>query len=79
MAVFQLDITRDCCPLTFVKVKAQLYRIQPGDILEVRLKGTEPLENVPATAAREGHAILGTEALGAGVHLVRIRKMAGGA
>lgn len=74
MAVFQLDITRDCCPLTFVKVKARLYRLESGDILEVRLKGVEPLENVPATAIREGHAILGTESLGAGVHLVRIRK-----
>ena len=74
MAVHQLDITRDCCPLTFVKVKARLYRLEPGDILEVRLKGAEPLENVPVTAAREGHAVLGIESLGGNVHLVRLRK-----
>jgi TusA-related sulfurtransferase len=74
MAICQLDITRFCCPLTFVKVKAQLYRMEAGDILEVRLKGAEPLENVPATAAREGHVVLGTEPLGGNVYLVRIRK-----
>jgi len=79
MTVFQLDITHYCCPLTFVKVKAQLYRLAPGDILEVRLKGAEPLENVPATVVREGHAVLGIESLGGGVHLVRMQKMAAGA
>lgn len=79
MVVSQLDITGDCCPLTFVKVKARLYRLATGDILEVRLKGVEPLENVPATAIREGHAVLGIESLGAGVHLVRIQKGEAGA
>lgn len=48
MATYCPDITRDRCPLTFVKVKARLYALAVGDILEVLLKGAEPLENVPA-------------------------------
>ncbi len=48
MATYCPDITRDRCPLTFVKVKARLYVLAAGDILEVLLKGAEPLENVPA-------------------------------
>ncbi|WP_300159537.1 sulfurtransferase TusA family protein [Solidesulfovibrio sp.] len=74
MAVHQIDITRDCCPLTYVKVKARLYALETGDVLEVLLKGGEPLENVPATAVRDGHAVLGVESRGGGIHLVRIRK-----
>lgn len=74
MATYQLDITRYHCPITFVKVKVQLYKLEPGDILEVLLKGEEPLENVPATAEREGLRILETRQVSDGVYLVRIEK-----
>ena len=44
---FHLDITSEVCPLTFVKTKLLIERMAPGQVLQVRLKGTEPLENVP--------------------------------
>ena len=47
MANYVLDITRDVCPLTFVKTKLLLERMASGETAEIRLKGAEPLENVP--------------------------------
>ena len=37
MATKQLDITREHCPMTFVKTKIELAKLQSGDILEVFL------------------------------------------
>ncbi len=73
MAVKSLDITKDHCPMTFVKAKLALSRLSIGDILEVTLKGGEPLENVPKSASEEGHKILSIEALD-DHHLIRIEK-----
>ena len=56
-----LDITRETCPMTFVKTKLKLETLEPGDILEVFLKDGEPLKNVPRSVTDEGHRILKTE------------------
>jgi TusA-related sulfurtransferase len=53
-----LDITGDVCPLTFVKTKLLLERLSPGDIVEIRLRGAEPLANVPRSLRDDGHEIL---------------------
>lgn len=74
MAIHQLDITRYNCPITFVKVKVRLYALEAGDVLEVLLKGGEPLENVPAAAARDGHVVLDTRHVADNTYCVRIRK-----
>ena len=60
----EIDITREHCPMTFVKVKLALARLQRGDRLEVTLSEGEPLENVPKSAKELGHRILSTEKLG---------------
>lgn len=44
--------------MTFVKTKLALERMKSGEILEVRLKGPEPLKNVPRSAKEYGHEIL---------------------
>jgi len=54
-----IDITGEVCPMTFVRTKLKLERMQPGDVLHVRLRGDEPLRNVPRAARDEGHIILG--------------------
>ena len=41
-----LDITGDCCPMTFVKVKLTLAKMQSGEELDVALCEGEPLNNV---------------------------------
>lgn len=53
-----LDITAETCPMTFVRVKLAIERLQPGEVLEVRLKGNEPLRNVPRSLTEHGHTIL---------------------
>lgn len=53
-----LDITAETCPMTFVRVKLAIERLKPGEVLEVRLKGNEPLRNVPRSLTEHGHTIL---------------------
>ncbi len=56
-----LDITRDRCPMTYVRVRLALDRMQAGQVLQVELKGEEPARNVPATAAEQGHEVFAVE------------------
>ena len=58
MAVQKIDITKEHCPMTFVKVKLALAKLVKGDVLEVLLNGGEPLENVPQSAEEQGHCIV---------------------
>lgn len=55
---YSLDITNEVCPMTFVKTKLLVERMTSGEIVDVRLKGAEPLGNVPRSLAELGHEIL---------------------
>jgi tRNA 2-thiouridine synthesizing protein A len=68
-----IDITAEVCPMTFVRTKLRLERMRPGEILSVRLRGEEPLRNVPKAARDEGHSILGIVSTGSD-HIVTIRR-----
>ena len=68
-----IDITGEVCPMTFVRTKLKLERMRPGEILNVRLRGDEPLRNVPRAAREEGHAILAIEDKG-DAHVITIRR-----
>ena len=59
--------------MTFVRTKLRLERMQPGEVLAVRLRGDEPLRNVPRAARDEGHIILGIVPEG-NDHIVTIRR-----
>jgi len=74
MNVRRLDITRYYCPMTFVKVKVQLCDMAAGEVLEVLLKGEEPLRNVPDAAIRDGYSVLDVFPVEQDVYCVRIRK-----
>ncbi len=54
----ELDITNDVCPMTFVRVRLMLDRMLPAQTLRIRLKGQEPIENVPRSAVALGHQVL---------------------
>ena len=43
--------------MTWVRVKLRLETLDPGDTLEVLLKGDEPLRNLPRNARDEGHLV----------------------
>ncbi len=53
-----VDITKEVCPMTFVRVKLALERLHTGQTLEVHLKGDEPWRNVPRSLREEGHEII---------------------
>ncbi len=73
-ATTTLDITRETCPMTFVRVRLALDRLAPGDVLEVLLSGEEPRRNVPRTALEQGHAILEQSEDAAGVTRLLLRR-----
>ena len=53
-----IDITKEICPMTFVKTKLAIENAKIGDIIQIRIKGREPLENVPRSIEEHGHKIL---------------------
>lgn len=75
-----LDITQDTCPLTFVKTKILIERMAPGEVATVRLRGEEPLGNVPRSVREHGHLVLSLEPAVPGadspddVHILTLQK-----
>jgi len=69
-----LDITRETCPMTFVRVRLALDRLAPGDLLEVLLSGEEPRRNVPRTAVEQGHAIVEQSEDASGITRLLLRR-----
>ena len=69
MATKVLDITKEHCPMTFVKTKIELSKLQPGDILEVLLAEGEPLDNVPRNAKEQGYNVLSVEHVEGTTHI----------
>ena len=53
-----IDITREICPMTFVKTKLKLETMEAGQVLEVKLREGEPLSNLPKSVEQEGHVVL---------------------
>jgi len=74
MATKTLDITKEHCPMTFVKTKIELAKLQAGDILEVLLSEGEPLDNVPRNAVDQGYEVLFVEHVEGTTHKVIIKK-----
>ena len=74
MSTFHLDITRDRCPMTFVKTKLQLEQLRDGDLLEVLLSEGEPLAKVPKTAVEQGFTLLEKVHVKDKIHKLVIRK-----
>jgi TusA-related sulfurtransferase len=58
LADYFLDITAEVCPMTFVKARLQIEKMNAGEILEIRLVGDEPLKNVPDSLTELGHLIV---------------------
>ena len=69
-----INITKEHCPMTFVKTKIALAGLQEGDILEVLLSEGEPLDNVPRNAVEQGYNVLSVEHVEGTIHKVIIKK-----
>jgi tRNA 2-thiouridine synthesizing protein A len=70
----ELDITGEMCPMTFVRTRLALDRMRPGETLLVRLRGDEPVRNVPRTAREQGHEVLSLETGADGISLLLLRR-----
>ncbi len=70
----QLDITADVCPMTFVRTRLALDRMAAGQTLLVKLRGDEPVRNVPRTAREQGHEVLSLTTGADGVSVLRLRR-----
>jgi TusA-related sulfurtransferase len=70
----ELDIRNELCPMTFVRTRLALDRMKPGQVLRVRLRGAEPLANVPRTAREQGHEVLALEPDPEGSAILLIRR-----
>ena len=74
MSTIKLDITKDHCPMTFVKAKLQLEKMEEGDILEILLTAGEPLEKVPKTCTEQGFQVLETVHVKDNIHKIVVKK-----
>jgi len=70
----ELDISNEVCPMTFVRTRLALDRMAPGQTLLVKLRGEEPLRNVPRTAREQGHEVLSLETDSEGVTRLLLRR-----
>jgi TusA-related sulfurtransferase len=70
----EIDITGEVCPMTFVRTRLALDRMAPGQVLQIRLRGEEPLRNVPRSAAEQGHEVLSLETGADGITTLRLRR-----
>lgn len=71
----RVDITDVVCPVTFVKASAALEELEDGDILAIRMREGEPVQNVPRSIKDEGHKILKLEDNGDGTYDLLVQKV----
>lgn len=74
MSTYKLDITKDRCPMTFVKTKLQLEKMEDGDILEVLLIEGEPLDKVPKTCTEQGFLVQEITHVKDNIHKIIVKK-----
>ena len=72
--IHTIDITKEHCPMTFVKTKLQLEKMEDGDILEVLLTEGEPLDKVPKTCTELGSQVLEITHVQDNIHKIIIKK-----
>ena len=74
----RLDITRDVCPLTTVKIGMALGRVEPAGTLEVLLR-KEALTKVVSSLKTDGHRVTAVGREGESFVLLVTKDGAGGA
>lgn len=72
--MFQLDVSSDTCPMTFVRTRLQLDKMAAGEVLEVRYRGEEPRRNLARSLAEQGYAVLDEAHEADGSGRIRVRK-----
>ena len=74
MATSYLDVTKEHCPMTFVKTKIALSKLSKGDYLEVLVIEGEPLDNIPKSSVEQGYIVVDIEHIIDDVHKIVLQK-----
>jgi tRNA 2-thiouridine synthesizing protein A len=53
-----LDVTKDTCPMTFVRARLRLDMMRAGEMLEIHFKGEEPRLNLHRSLTEQGHTVI---------------------
>ncbi len=53
-----LDLTKDKCPITFVKTKIALEKLKKEEKLAIRINEGEDLDNMPESLKEIGYKII---------------------
>jgi TusA-related sulfurtransferase len=69
-----VDLTAVKCPLTLLRVVEVLNPMQPGEEIDILVKGAEPVRDMSENLKREGHSIFIVTVEGNDVHRIRIRR-----
>ncbi len=69
-----IDISAETCPMTFVLVRLALDQMKSGQILEIRLRGAEPRQNIPLTAQEQGHEVVSISDVENGESIMLLRR-----
>ena len=56
-----IDLRGVPCPLSFVRAKLHLEKLETGQLLEVLLDAGEPIEQVPNSLIADGHQVKSLE------------------
>lgn len=56
-----IDLRGVPCPLSFVRAKLHLEKLEVGQLLEVLLDSGEAIEHVPNSLVSDGHMVKGIE------------------
>lgn len=60
--------------MTFVRTKLLLERMMPGQTANIRLRGSEPVDNVPRAVRDHGHEVLRLTPMGGDIYELVIRR-----
>ncbi len=71
---YDLDITKEHCPMTFVKTKLKLASLPEGARLFVTLLKGEPLDNLPKAVTEQGYVVHGINPLYEDTYVIEIEK-----
>lgn len=69
-----LDIRGLLCPLTWARVRVQLGRLAPGDLLVVTLDHRPAVPDIVRNAEELGHEVAGWNEISPGIFEMRIRR-----
>lgn len=75
MADYFIDITDKKCPMTFVKTKLLVERMEIGQTADVRLREGEPVQNVPRALKEIGQEIVGLTEEEPGIWRLTVKKI----